>query len=336
LISNFVVDELSNWWIKRSRKRFWGAEMSDDKRAAYHVLYQSLLIAAKLSAPVAPFMAEDIYRRLTESFDGFPESVHHCDFPVADESKINKELDYAMSVAENVVKLGRAARKDANVKVRQPLPKLIVINESGKAPSGLNPLVNVILDELNVKEIEFTGDEARYIGLKGEPQFKVIGPKFGKLVQQVAEAIKGLQSNQLAELQKTDSLKIIIGDSEKTLTTEDVHIKVTSGEGYAAAADGQLKVALSLKLTETLLAEGFARELVNKIQNMRKSGGLEVTDRIKLGISLSEEAKRAIEMFGNYIQNETLAVSLDQELNRPIKQEWDINGTATVIALEKN
>jgi isoleucyl-tRNA synthetase len=200
----------------------------------------------------------------------------------------------------------------------------------------LNPLVNVILDELNVKEIEFTGDEARYIGLKGEPQFKVIGPKFGKLVQQVAEAIKGLQSNQLAELQKTDSLKIIIGDSEKTLTTEDVHIKVTSGEGYAAAADGQLKVALSLKLTETLLAEGFARELVNKIQNMRKSGGLEVTDRIKLGISLSEEAKRAIEMFGNYIQNETLAVSLDQELNRPIKQEWDINGTATVIALEKN
>jgi isoleucyl-tRNA synthetase len=336
LLSNFVIDELSNWWIKRSRKRFWGTEMSDDKRAAYHVLYQSLLAVAKMIAPVAPFTAEDIFRRLTESFDGYPESVHHCEFPKADDSKIIKDLDYAMSMAEEIVKLGRAARKDANIKVRQPLPKIFVINESGKPPSGLDPLVQVILEELNVKAIEFTSEEQKFIGLSAQPQFKLLGPKFGKLAPKVADAAKALDSRQIADLQQNGSIKIKVDDFEKTLTLDEVLIKVMPKEGYTAASDGKLKVALDLQLDDRLIAEGFARELVNKIQNMRKTGGLEVTDRIQLGISSSTEISRAIELFGDYIKNETLAVSLDDNTDRKIKKEWDINGIDTVISLEKN
>ncbi len=336
IITNFVVDELSNWWIKRSRKRFWGAEMSDDKSAAYHVLYQSLMNTAKLIAPVAPFFAEDIYRRLTESFDGFAESVHHCDYPVADEAHINKDLDYAMSTAENVVRLGRAARKDANAKVRQPLQKLYVINDSGSAPKGLDNLFQVILEELNVKEISFTGDDSSFISFKTEPQFRQIGPKFGKLANVVGEFIRNMSSEQAVEIQQNGSIKASFDGVEKTLTTEEVHIKVLPREGYAAAADNQLKVAIDLTMTDTLIAEGFARELVNKIQNMRKNGGLEVTDRINLGISASDEIDKAVKMFGDYIKSETLSVGLDNNIDRSIKKEWNINGIDTVIAIEKN
>ena len=335
LITNFVVDELSNWWIKRSRKRFWGAEMGEDKLSAYHVLFASLITCCKLMAPVSPFMAEDIYRRLTESFEGFPESVHHCDFPIMDKSKIDEKLDYAMSVAENIVRLGRAARKDANVKVRQPLSQLIVINETGQAPSGIGKLLDVILEELNVKNIEFTNKENDFITLQADPQFKLIGPKFGKLAPQIAQAVKAMESNQIAELQAKGSIKLPVDGTEKVLTSEEVNIKVTAREGYAAAADSQLKIALNLKLNDELLAEGFARELINKIQNMRKNGGLDVTDRIKLGISDSKEINGALKMFGEYIKNETLAVALDSDVNRKISQEWDINGVKTVIALEK-
>ncbi|MCP4582595.1 MAG: isoleucine--tRNA ligase [candidate division Zixibacteria bacterium] len=335
LLGAFIIDELSNWWIKRSRKRFWGADMSDDKLSAYHVLYDSLLTVCKLAAPIAPFITEDIYRRMTESFEGFAESIHHEGFPIADESKVNKELNFAMSIAENIVSLGRAARKDANVKVRQPVANLIVINDSGEAPAGLENLFQVILEELNVKSIEFTSAADNYIGLIAEPIFKVIGPKFGKLAPQIAESVKAMTDSQLSELRSTGSIKITCGDSEKVLTSEEILIKVRAKEGYAAAADGRLKVAINLTMTEQLLAEGFARELINKIQNMRKGGGLEVTDRIHLGISQSTEADQAVKMFGDYIVNETLAVGLDTDVSRKIKKEWNINGIDTVIALEK-
>jgi len=335
LISTFVIDELSNWWIKRSRKRFWGAEMSDDKSSAYHILYESLLTICKLMAPIAPFMAEDIYRRLTEDFDGFAESVHHCDFPSVDESRIDKKLDYAMAIAENIVRLGRAARKDANVKVRQPLSRLIVITKNGQAPAGLKDLFQVILEELNVKSIEFTDNEKSYISLKSEPVLKIIGPKYGRLGAEIAEKVKLMTGDQIAVLQSAGSIELMINGNEKVLTSDEISIKVLAREGYAAAADSQLKAAIDLKMTDELLAEGFARELINKIQNMRKSGGLEVTDRIHLGISSSHQTDRAMEMFGEYIKSETLAVDLDTIVEREIRQEWKINGIDTVIALEK-
>jgi isoleucyl-tRNA synthetase len=335
LLSNFVINELSNWWIKCSRKRFWGAEMSDDKLSAYHVLFNALITVSKLMAPISPFLAEDIYLRLTENLNGFAKSVHHCDFPISDESKINKELDYNMATAENIVRLGRAARKEANIKVRQPLSRLIVINEKGIPPAGLENLQGIILEELNIKNIEFTDNLQNYIVLKAEPIFKQIGPRFGKLAPKVAGAIKAMTSDQLIQFQKNGKLKISIEGTEKVLTSDEIVIKVVPLESFAAAADNLIKVAVELSLDDRLRAEGFARELVNRIQNMRKNAGLEVTDRIKLGISHSSQSEMTVKMFGQYIKNETLAVEIDNKVNRDIKQQWNINGMDTIITLEK-
>lgn len=335
LLSNFVINELSNWWIKCSRKRFWGTEMSDDKLSAYHVLFNALITVSKLMAPISPFLAEDIYLRLTENLNGFAESVHHCDFPISDESKINKELDYNMATAENIVRLGRAARKEANIKVRQPLSRLIVINEKGIPPAGLENLQSIILEELNIKNIEFTNNLQNYIVLKAEPIFKQIGPRFGKLAPKIAETIKAMTSDQLSQFQKNGKLKISIEGTEKVLTSDEIVIKVVPMEGFAAASDNLIKVAVELSLDDRLRAEGFARELVNRIQNMRKNAGLEVTDRIKLGISHSSQSEMTVKMFGQYIKNETLAVEIDNKVNRDIKQQWNINGMDTIITLEK-
>lgn len=335
ILSGFVIDELSNWWIKRSRKRFWGAAMSPDKRAAYKVLFESLLVVSKLMAPIAPFFAEDIYRRLTESFEGYPESVHHCDFPTADESWIDKNLDYAMDQAINLVSLGRAARKEASVKVRQPLKKMIVINESGKPPAGFVELDSIILQELNIKELEFTANGDRFVKVTAEPIFKEIGPKFGAMAQKVAAAIRGMNAEQIAELGDKGSVALVVDGQQKVLTSAEIAIKVTPAAGFAVAADSKVKVALDLELDERLLAEGFARELVNKIQNMRKSAGFEVTDRIRVGISKSPHAEKALSGFGDYIKSETLAVEIDHSLDRKFNQKWDVNGVETTIAIDK-
>ena len=335
LLSNFVINELSNWWIKCSRKRFWGTEMSNDKLSAYQALFNTLITVSKLMAPISPFFAEDIYLRLTENLNGFAESVHHCDFPVADEDKINKELDYNMATAENIVRLGRAARKKANIKVRQPLSRLIVINDKGKPPAGLENLHGIILEELNIKNIEFTNNLRDYIVLKAEPIFKQIGPRFGRLAQKVAKAINTMTSDQINQFQKNGKIKINVEGTEKVLTSDEIVIKVVPAEGFTAAADNLIKVAIELRLDERLQAEGFARELVNRIQNMRKNAGLEVTDRIKLGISHSSQSEMAVKMFGQYIKNETLAVEIDDKVDRDIKQQWKINGMDTIITLEK-
>jgi isoleucyl-tRNA synthetase len=335
-LTNFVIDELSNWWIKRSRKRFWGAQMSDDKLTAYSVLYESLLTVSKLMAPVSPFMAEDIYLRLTEHIKGCPESVHHCDFPIADNGKIDKNLDYAMSLAENIVSLGRAARKDANTKIRQPLARMIVINENGQPPAGLDKLYHIILEELNIKAIEFTSDGQKFVSLKAQPVFKEIGPKFGPLAPRVAEAIKGMDERQAAIFQAEGSIKLVVDGEEKLLTETEIVLKVSPAKGYTAAADSRLKVAIDLALNDQLLAEGFARELVNKIQNMRKSAGLEVVDRIKLGISKSPESDKALALFSEYLKNETLAVEITNDTDKENKQTWDVNGVQTEIGITKN
>jgi len=334
-ISNFVIEELSNWWIKRSRKRFWGAAMSPDKRAAYHVLFDSLLTVAKLMAPIAPFFAEDIYRRLTESLKGFRQSVHHCDFPLPDESLIDKNLDYSMSQAENIVSLGRAARKEAGIKVRQPLRKLIVINSTGQPPAGFAEFGNIILDELNIKNLEFAIDEEKYIKISAEPVFKEIGPKFGPLAQKVAAAIKNLNAAQIAEFRENGAVSVDLDGRRIMLTSAEIAIKVSPMIGYCVASDSKIKVAIDLKLDDQLRAEGFARELVNKIQNMRKSAGFDVTDRVKVGVSRSPQADLALARHADYIKNETLAVEIGHEIEKGINQKWDVNGVETVIAIEK-
>jgi len=241
-----------------------------------------------------------------------------------------------MNSAENIVRLGRAARKQANIKVRQPLPRLIIINEKGSAPAGLNDLLQIILEELNVKKLDFSSDWRKYFTLEAVPLFNKIGPRFGKLAPRIADAVKTLTPEQITDIQKQESIKIKFDEGEKVLTSEEITIKVVPENGFAVAVDSHLKVVLDLALTDELLAEGFARELVNKIQNMRRNAGLEVTDRIKLGVSNSKQVEKAIKVFGDYIKSETLAVLLDDQVERSIKKEWNINGVTTLIALERN
>ncbi len=334
-IAGFVVDDLSNWYVRRSRRRFWGSQDSSDKKAAYQTLFECLLTVCKLAAPVAPFMTEDLYRRMTENLGGFPESVHLTDFPVTQESHRDLQLEQEMAIARKAVELGRAARKESKTRVRQPLSRLIVLGLSEKEREMLKNLEGIVLEEINVKKLEFDKDEAAYFRYKGEPDFKKIGPKFGARSKPIARQIESLSSQQISELVAQGSLRIGESGGEFTIESNDLKVKMVPSDGYAVSADGYLKVALDLTIDDDLLAEGNARELVNKIQNLRKSAGLVVTDRITLGISSNSESQRAMQKFSNYIKNETLATRFTDIGDLEHSREFDLNGVKTVVALEK-
>lgn len=334
-IADFVVDDLSNWYVRRSRRRFWGSNDSLDKQAAYHTLFDSLFTVCKLAAPIAPFISEDIYRRLAQNLKNHPESVHLESFPVADEDLRDDNLEKEMAIARRAVELGRAARKKSNTRVRQPLGRLVILGLSESERKMLSEVGDIVLDEINVKGMEFDDNEKSYFTYKADPDFKRIGPKFGGRSKAVAEQIKALSGDRIAELTVKGTLRVGEGPEQADLELEDLKIQLQSVEGYCVVADGHLKVALDLTIDDDLLAEGNARELVNKIQNLRKSSGLQVTDRIKLGISGNPQSDIALRKFGDYIKDETLAVELTGVEGLGHVQEFDINGVKTIVALEK-
>jgi isoleucyl-tRNA synthetase len=331
-IADFTVDDLSNWYVRRSRRRFWGSHDDFDKRSAYQTLFECLMTIAKLMAPVAPFLSEDIYRRLTENLGGFPESVHLCDFPIADESHRDKSLEDEMEIARKVVELGRAARKDSKMRVRQPLSRLVALGLSDIESQMLKKMEAIVLDEINVKRLEFDKNESTYFSIKADADFKIIGPKFGAKVNEVAAKIKKMTSEDIASLQAKSELRF---SDDVLIKLEDVRIKITPATDRSVGVDGRIKAALDLKLDDELIAEGNARELVNKIQNLRKTAGLEVTDRIALGISRNVETTKALERFSEYIKSETLTEKLTDKSEFGQSQEFDLNGVKTVIALER-
>lgn len=333
-VADFVVDDLSNWYVRRSRRRFWGSSNNEDKKSAYQTLFESLRAVCELAAPIAPFISEDIYRRLTENLEGYPESIHLNDFPSREDKFRDEGLEKGMSVARKAVELGRAARKKSSTRVRQPLRRLVVMGLSDAERQMLTGLQSIVVDEINVKQIEFDRDESRYFSYRADPDFKRIGPKFGGRSNTVGRNIKKMSSQSVSELLVKGSMLVGEGTDAVDIEVDDVKVSLESADGFCATADGRVKVALDLELDDDLRAEGNARELVNKIQNLRKSSGLQVTDRIKLVISKNPESDLALSKFAGYVRQETLAVELSDGGALKFSQEFDLNGVKTMVALE--
>ncbi|MBO4423474.1 MAG: isoleucine--tRNA ligase [Clostridia bacterium] len=302
------VDELSNWYVRRCRERFWAKDMTDDKIAAYMTLYTCLVTFAELSAPLIPFMAEQIYQNLVKNLDSdAPESVHLCDYPEADESLIDPELEKTMDEAVNIVSLGRACRNAAVIKNRQPLSKMYI-----NAPAKLNEFyTDIIKDELNVKSAEFTDDLRAFTTYSFKPQLKTLGRKLGKNINAFREYLTTIDGNAaMDEINATGGLKVTLDGQEMFIEKEDLLIDAAKVEGYESVSDFGVTVVLDTKLTEQLIEEGFVREVISKLQTMRKDAGFEVMDRINVTLKVCDRIRAYVEANMAQIKEETLSESV--------------------------
>jgi isoleucyl-tRNA synthetase len=306
VIQEFVDQDLSNWYIRLSRRRFWKGERGTDKSAAYQTLFDILLTLSKLIAPFCPFLSERMYRNLT----GDNGSVHLSLFPKADKAKQNKALEDKMSSPRRTVQLGRALRELKELKVRQPLSKIIVVTEQTSVRKDIGDFSDIIKSELNVKTIEFVTDTGSLVNQKIKPNFKALGPKFGQHVNQVASAIKSFGDKEIEEIILTGKHMIHIAGHEFEITKNEVEILHEEKEGMAVQSDGSLTVGLDTHLTSELIDEGFAREFINRVQNLRKEAGFEVVERIKIAFDGSDTLKKAVMNQKPYILNETLSTDI--------------------------
>ena len=327
------VDELSNWYVRRSRERFWVPGMPDDKVAAYMTLYTCLVTTAKAAAPMIPFMADDIYRNLVTSVDKTaPISVHLCSFPTVDESRIDKKLEDDMEFILSVVTLGRAARNGANIKNRQPLADMYV-----KTDRAVSDYYRAIVeDELNIKKAEFVADVSAISSYSFKPQLKTVGPKYGKLLGQIKNALASVDGNAaMKELDETGSLHFTFGADEVALTRDDLLIDVQQKAGYFSVADGGITVALHTELTPELVEEGYVRELISKIQTMRKDADFEVTDHIAVSVTGSELIAGILAGAGDTVAHSVLAEAISGEPIEGISKAWNLNGEDVTITVRK-
>ncbi len=319
LIDAFVNDDLSNWYVRLNRKRFWGKEMSDDKRSAYDTLYTCLLTISKLLAPFAPFYADQLYCDL----GGEKDSVHLDSFPVADESMVDKDLEVRMEMAQKITSMVLALRRKVNIKVRQPL-QAIMIPASGEQKRHIEAVKDLIMNEVNVKELKFV-EGAGVLVKKVKCNFRTMGKKFGKMMKAVAAAVDALTQEQIAELEANGKLTIdTIGTIDPIeILVEDVEIISEDIPGWLVANEGNLTVALEVELTEELKQEGMAREIINRIQNIRKDSGLEITDRIHITLAPNDEVQKAVAGYGEYIKTQVLADDIAIAPNEGVEVEFD-------------
>ncbi len=332
----FVVDDVSNWYVRLSRPRYWTGEMGDDKKAAFSSLYEILGTIVKAIAPYAPFLSDAMYQRLAEATDGgAPESVHLCDFPEADTGAIDRDLESAMDLARAIVVLGRAARNGAGIKVRQPLSRLLVAGVPRAQRPSTEVLKDLILTELNVKDMAWA-EAADLATVRAEPIFPELGPKHGKRVNQVAEAIRNLGEEDVEALAAGGEVTVNVADKSATISSVDVKIVAGAKPGFAVQAEGGLTVAIDTELTEELIDEGFAREMINKIQFMRKEAGFEVIDRVRVHYEAGPRLKLAVERHAGRIAKEVLAESVSEgKESGELQKEWDVNGEWARIAVAR-
>jgi isoleucyl-tRNA synthetase len=323
LIDTFVNDYLSNWYVHTQRKRFWGKDMTDDKRSAYDTLYTSLLTVAKLIAPFAPFYADQLYRDLTAGFEsaGTKDSVHLDFFPVADESLIDTDLEGRMEMSQKITSMVLALRKKVNIKVRQPL-QCIMVPATAEQRHYIEAVKQLILNEVNVKELKFVEGQGILVK-KVKCNFRVMGKKYGKLMKSVAAAVDALSQDQIAELEANGTIAIMAEGEELMVEKADVDIISEDIPGWLVANEGALTVALEVELTDELRSEGMARELINRIQNMRKESGLEITDRIVVTVAPNADTDKAIGSYGDYIKAQVLANNIVVEPNDGQEVEFD-------------
>ncbi|MCD7716690.1 MAG: isoleucine--tRNA ligase [Lachnospiraceae bacterium] len=328
------VDDMSNWYVRRSRERFWAKGMEQDKINAYMTLYVALVNTCKAAAPMIPFMTEEIYRNIVVKIDpSAPESIHLCLFPTADKEQMNPELEKNMDEVLKVVVMGRACRNAANLKNRQPLAAMYIASSNAKLPQYF---IDIIRDELNVKQVQFTDDVSAFISYTFKPQMRTVGPKYGKLLGKIRQILPELDGNKaMAELKANGVLKLDIDGNEVLLSEEDLLIDTAQAEGFVSESGGEITVALDTKLTPELIEEGFVRELVSKIQTMRKEAGFEVMDRIR--VSLTGNAKLTGIMQGaeQQILSEVMAVEAVYDAAVGYSKEWGINGETATLGVEK-
>ena len=328
------VDDMSNWYVRRGRERFWAQGLEQDKINAYMTLYTALETVIKLAAPMIPFMADDIYRNLVCSVNpSAPESVHLCDYPVSNPAFVDKELEASMDEVLNIVVLGRAARNSANIKNRQPLGKIFVT-----APKALaDEYREIIEDELNVKELEFVTDSSSYVSYSFKPQLKTLGPKYGKLLGAIREYLTSLDGSAAKqELDEKGTLTFTAGGTEISLAPEDLLIETVQREGFQAESGGGVTVVLDTNLTPELIEEGFVRELISKIQTMRKDAGFEVMDTIKIYVSGNDKIAAIFEANKASIAHDVLATAITAAQGGSYTKDWDINGEKVTLGVEKN
>ncbi|MBQ1312814.1 MAG: isoleucine--tRNA ligase [Blautia sp.] len=327
------VDDMSNWYVRRSRERFWAKGMEQDKINAYMTLYTALVTIAKAAAPMIPFMTEDIYQNLVRSIDkDAPESIHLCDFPSVREEWIDTELEKKMDAVLRVVVLGRAARNTANIKNRQPVSTMYV--KAGEAMDSF--YTEIIEDELNVKEVKFIDNVESFISYSFKPQLRTVGPKFGKLLGGIRKALSEINGiAAMKELKENGVLSLNIGTEKADLLEEDLLIETAQTEGYVTESDGDVSVVLDTALTPELLTEGFVREIISKVQTMRKEAGFEVMDRIRLYAQGNDRIEEILKSHGEEIRKDVLADEIILGSTNGYVKDWNVNKEQVTIGVEK-
>ena len=327
------VDEMSNWYVRRSRERFWAKGMEQDKINAYMTLYHALVTIAKTAAPMIPFMTEDIYQNLVRSVDkDAPESIHLCDFPTVNEAWIDKDLEADMKELLEIVVLGRACRNTANIKNRQPIGTMYV-----KAEKKMSEFyTDIIADELNVKEVKFADDVESFISYSFKPQLRTVGPKYGKLLGGIRQALTDINGTAaMNELRTNGVLKLDINGNDVELTEEDLLIETAQTEGYVSESDGETSVVLDTNLTPELIEEGFVREIISKIQTMRKEAGFEVMDKIMISYQADDKVAAIFDKYGDAIKADVLGLDVVAGSVDGYEKEWNINGETVLLGVKK-
>ena len=327
------VDEMSNWYVRRSRERFWAKGMEQDKINAYMTLYNALVTIAKTAAPMIPFMTEDMYQNLVRSVDkDAPESIHLCDFPTVNEAWIDKDLEADMKELLEIVVLGRACRNTANIKNRQPIGTMYV-----KAEKKMGEFyTDIIADELNVKEVKFADDVESFISYSFKPQLRTVGPKYGKLLGGIKQALTDIDGTAaMKELKSNGVLKLDINGNDVELTEEDLLIETAQTEGYVSESDGETSVVLDTNLTPELIEEGFVREIISKIQTMRKEAGFEVMDKIKVYAHGNDKIQEVMKAHEDEIKSEVLADEMVLGETDGYVKEWNINKETVTMGVKK-
>ena len=323
--TSFVSDDLSNWYIRRNRNRFWSSKLDNSKKSVYITTYEVLVGLCKLCAPIIPYTTEEIYKDLTNE-----KSVHLCDFPICDESLINDEIEVKMDLVRDLISTGRYVREETKIKVRQPISECLI---DGKYKNILGDLVELINEELNVKNVVFVDDLTKYMNFTIKPNFKVCGKMFGPRIKNYQEALSDLDKSDIDLLLKNETITIDFMDERLDIIPDMVDIRIESKEGFNVGMENNKFIILNTELTRELLLEGLAREAVSKIQNLRKTVGLNIADRIKLYFNGDDEVKEAFVMFKKYIMDETLSVEFE-EINSDL-EIVDINGHNVGIKIEK-
>jgi isoleucyl-tRNA synthetase len=326
-IQEFVIEDLSNWYIRRSRRRFWSTELDDNKKAVYNTTYEILVGLSKMIAPIVPFTAEELYRNLTDN-----ESVHLDFYPECNEKLIDLGLEEKMDLVRDLVGLGRASRESAKIKVRQPIKEVLI---DGKYEEKISDLVPLIKEELNVKEVIFEKDLSQFMNFSLKPNFKIAGPVLGSKVKAFGKKLNELNAHKTVEkLDSGEKLVLNLDGEDVEITKDYVMVTISSKEGFDVAMENNLFVILDTTLTKDLVDEGYAREFISKVQQMRKNNGYEVLDNINIYYSGDDEIREAVELFEDFIKEETLAVSIEK-VDEDYFEKQDLNGHMTGIKLEK-